>query len=193
MEDREPGVSVSVGALVLAAGAGRRMGRGPKALLLDDGVTFLERCVGLLRGAGCDPIWVVVRPDAPELLRLATSLPVRVVMNEDPERGMFSSVQAVLKEALGSQPEGFVVQPVDHPHVRVDTVRLVARVIDRQGWIVPRYMGRSGHPVGIGREVAMGLLDMPENCTLREALERVQARRVNIDVGDSGILENVNT
>ena len=193
MEDREPGVSASVGALVLAAGAGRRMGRGPKALLLDDGVTFLERCVGLVGGAGCDPIWVVVRPDAPELFRLATSLPVRVVMNEDPERGMFSSVRAAFKEVLGGQHRGFVVHPVDHPRVAMDTVRLITRVVDTYGWIVPRYKGRSGHPVGIGREVAKGLLDVPEHFTLREALERVQARRVNIDVADAGILENVNT
>ena len=193
MEDAKPGVVTSVSALVLAAGAGRRIGRGPKALLLDAGVTYLERCVALVTGAGCDPIWVVVRPDAPELIRLAKSLPVRVVVNEDPERGMFSSVQLVFQEALAAQPRGFVVHPVDHPRVAVDTVRLIARVVDTSDWIVPRYTGRSGHPVGIGRHVAKGLLNVPDHFTLRDALERVQARRVNIDVLDPGILENVNT
>lgn len=193
MEDHKPGITAAVSAVILAAGAGRRIGRGPKALLLDAGVTYLERCVALASEAGCDPIWVVVRPDAPELIRLARSLPVRVVVNEDPERGMFSSVQLAFKEALAAQPRGFVVHPVDHPRVAVDTVRLIARVVDTNDWIVPRYTGRSGHPIGIGRNVANGVLDAPDHFTLRDALECAQARRVNIDVLDPGILENVNT
>ena len=41
-----------VGAVVMAAGAGRRMGRRPKALLLRDGVPLIERTVRWLLASG---------------------------------------------------------------------------------------------------------------------------------------------
>ena len=49
-----------VAGLLLAAGAGRRMG-GPKSLLRDPrGVPYLDRSVGLLLDGGCDSVTVVL-------------------------------------------------------------------------------------------------------------------------------------
>ncbi len=51
---------MTVAGLLLAAGAGRRMG-GPKALLTHpDGVTWVARAAQVLRDGGCDPVLVVV-------------------------------------------------------------------------------------------------------------------------------------
>jgi molybdenum cofactor cytidylyltransferase len=143
-----------VGAIVLAAGAGRRIGRGPKALLSIDGVTFLERCVTTCREVGCEPVWVVVRPDFPELVALAASLPVQVVVNNDPERGMFSSVRCGLSNAISPNLERFVLYPVDHPRVSATTIRQISNALHSEAWVVPRFEGQSGHPIGIGIDVA---------------------------------------
>lgn len=182
-----------VGALILAAGAGRRIGMGPKALLVLDEVTFLEHCVRACRSGGCDPIRIVVRPNAPELLSLAASLADSVVLNPDPERGMFSSVQCGFQDAVLEVMRGFVVYPVDHPRVRSETVARVAAEVFDDAWVAPRFQGKPGHPIGIGVDSIRELQTLPDSFTLREALEHVGARRVDIDVQDPGIRENVNT
>ena len=164
---------------------------GPKALLVHDGVTFLEHCVRVCRKAGCGPIRVVVRPGVPKLHALALSLADMVVLNPDPERGMFSSVQCGLKDWI-LEP-GVVVHPVDHPFVSSISVTEVAASISGDAWVVPRFNGRSGHPIGIGADLVGGLLGLPDSTILRDALEHVSAKRVNIDVEDPGILGNVNT
>ena len=57
---------MSVAGLLLAAGAGRRMG-GPKSLLRDaHGVPFLDRAVGLLLDGGCATVTVVLGASAEE-------------------------------------------------------------------------------------------------------------------------------
>ncbi|MEO7235035.1 MAG: NTP transferase domain-containing protein, partial [Lapillicoccus sp.] len=62
-----PGPRVGV---VLAAGAGRRMGM-PKALVHEtDGTSWLVRAVGALTGSGCSPVVVVLGARADEARRL---------------------------------------------------------------------------------------------------------------------------
>ena len=182
-----------VGALILAAGLGRRIGMGPKALLMDDGMTFLERAVHTCRDGGVKPIRIVVRSGTPTLQRLAGSLGDAVVTNMDPERGMFSTVQCGFKDVDLEGMKGFVVYPVDHPRVRATTVADIASEMVKDGWIVPRFEGRPGHPIGIGAEIIRLLPDLPDWLTLREALEHAKAKRIHVNVMDSGILENVNT
>jgi CTP:molybdopterin cytidylyltransferase MocA len=59
-----------VAALLLAAGAGRRLG-GPKALLRDaDGTPWVERAARRLAAAGCHPVVVVVGARASEVAAL---------------------------------------------------------------------------------------------------------------------------
>lgn len=52
--------------LLLAAGAGRRMG-GPKALVEIDGVPMVRRALAVLRDGGCAPLLVVVGAAADEV------------------------------------------------------------------------------------------------------------------------------
>ena len=89
-------------AIILAAGAGRRMGGRPKALLAIDGATFLERVARTCREAGAGRIVVVTRAEPPEIGRLARSLDAVTVVNRQPERGMFSSVRLGIAAAIRS-------------------------------------------------------------------------------------------
>lgn len=173
------------------------MGNRPKAMLVIDGETFLARAVGRCRQAGCDPVWMVIRPGAPDLAALAASLPGFPTVNSDPERGMFSSVQCGLAAAFATdaEPEGFLIHPVDHPAVRVDTLALVIgqlRAAGPEAWVVPRFAGRGGHPVGVGRDTARALLAAPAESSLRRALRSSGYPRGDLDVYDPGILANLN-
>jgi len=146
--------------LLLAAGAGRRMG-GPKALLrARDGVSFLDRAVLALTEGGCDTVTVVLGAAAAEArTMLATAADpgggphVDVVVAEDWEEGMGASLRAGLAALAGSAAPAVVVTLVDLPDVGADVVRRVVAVGAGRGSLVrASYDGRPGHPVLLGRD-----------------------------------------
>jgi CTP:molybdopterin cytidylyltransferase MocA len=140
----------AVAGLLLAAGAGRRLGR-PKALVELDGRTLVERGAQLLLDAGCDPV-VVVLGAAADQARPHVPSRVSVVVAPDWVDGMGASLRAGL-EALASTPaRACVVALADQPRVGVDAVRrLVARVGDDAA--VATYDGRPRNPVLLDRTV----------------------------------------
>ncbi len=88
-------MKTSVAAIVLAAGASRRLGQ-PKQLLMHGGETLLARSIRLANEAGAGRVLVVVGAQ-PELSRPAVALEsVKLVMNETWEQGIASSIRAGL-------------------------------------------------------------------------------------------------
>lgn len=173
-----------IGAVILAAGAGRRMGGVPKALLEIEGRTFLDRAVETSRLAGADPVVVVAAP--------GVDLGLDALVNPDPARGMFSSVQIGIDALLAIGVDGVLIFPVDHPHVAVDTVRALLDASQGAGWTRPVHHGRAGHPIVIGRDAARALLDADPGAQLREALRAAGFTPRDVVVDDPGVVSNVN-
>lgn len=144
--------------LLLAAGAGRRMG-GPKALVRPDpaGPTLLETALGRLFGAGLERVVVVLGAAAGETLPLALSLHAETVVADDWEEGMGASLRAGLAH-LDTDPDATVgaalVTLVDLLDVRADVHRRVlAAGGDGPGALArATYDGVAGHPVLLGRD-----------------------------------------
>ena len=174
-----------IGAVVLAAGAGTRMGR-PKAGLIvpGTGATFLDTVLATLDAAGVAAVRVVVAPDA------AGSLAGEVV-NPDPSRGMLSSVQAGLR-ALPAATEAVLLWPVDHPLVSAATVRaLVDRFrADAPPVVVPVHGGRRGHPALFAARVIPELLAADPSRGAR-AVVLAHADRVELPVADRGVVQDI--
>lgn len=141
-----------VAGLLLAAGAGRRMGM-PKALVDD----WLVRSIDVLRDGGCDDVLVVLGAAAEEARAL---LPAdqRVVVAEDWDEGMGASLRVGLA-ALGSEAEAAVVHLVDLPDVGADVVARVVSTGSTAGLARAAYAGVPGHPVLIGREHWAGVIE----------------------------------
>src|SRR5690625_6194948 len=85
--------SAAVG-LVLAAGAGRRLGLNAKALLRSGGATLAERSVRVLRSGGCEPVLVVLGAQAEELSPLVSAAGAKAVVNAHWASGLASSFRA---------------------------------------------------------------------------------------------------
>lgn len=182
---------MSITAVILAAGASRRMGGSPKALLELQGETYLARITRTARAAGATNVLVVAGPPHGERVRARLPVGAAVLWNPDPGRGMFSSVQA----GVAGLPRGTLsalVWPVDQPLVREDTVR---RVLAAQpGRIaIPRYQGRGGHPVRIPVACFGPLLALPAEATLKDLIDRQAALRVDVDVEDEWVVQDVDT
>jgi CTP:molybdopterin cytidylyltransferase MocA len=158
---------VSTAGLLLAAGAGRRMGR-PKALLRDgEDVPFLDRAVGMLLESGCETVTVVLgaaADDARLLLNEAgwTADPsVDVVVADDWEEGMGASLRRGLTALHDGSADAALVMLVDLPDVHAGVLRRVldtAQEPPASALVRTTYAGRPGHPVLLGRQHWAGVV-----------------------------------
>lgn len=131
--------------LLLAAGAGSRMGR-PKALV--EG--WLLRAVGSL--ADCDDVVVVLGAAANEARALLEGEEVTIVVARDWADGMGASLAAGIG-ALPHRTLRCLVTLVDLPDVGRDVVRrLLEQPVAADVLARAAYDGRPGHPVLLGRE-----------------------------------------
>jgi CTP:molybdopterin cytidylyltransferase MocA len=133
-----------IAGLVLAAGAGTRLGR-PKAEVLLGGRRLLDRAIELLHAGGCEDVIAVVRTDS------ISADNARLIVNPDADSGMASSLRAGLA-ALHPDTEAVLITLVDLPGVRPAEIRSAL------GWyrngasiIVTRRAGQRSHPVLISR------------------------------------------
>lgn len=142
--------------LLLAAGAGRRMGR-PKALVHDERGSWLARAVATL--TCCDTVTVVLGAGADEAVPLLDPFDVNVIMATDWADGMGSSLATGLRALKRGEATRAVVHLVDLPDVGADVVRRVlAHPGGAESLARATYLTTPGHPVLIGRDHWTGVL-----------------------------------
>jgi molybdenum cofactor cytidylyltransferase len=145
-------VATGCAALILAAGRGSRFGGG-KMLALINGQPMLQHVLDAAASAGLEPVVVILGADADSIERTVAWRQERRVVNQDPDRGLSSSLAMGLKE-LADQ-ERVLVMLGDQPFVTPENLSLIAaspRDPDRP-IVVPRYSdGKPGNPVLIERE-----------------------------------------
>jgi CTP:molybdopterin cytidylyltransferase MocA len=145
--------------LLLAAGAGRRMGK-PKALVTDERGPWLVRGVEILRAGGCRRVTVVLGAEAARAGALLTDPDVAVTVADDWAEGMGASLRAGLRSLEGSDEDGVVVSLVDLPDL---VPEVVTRVIEAGSGPAAlsraTYDGSPGHPVLLGRDHWDGVIE----------------------------------
>lgn len=112
--------------VILAAGEGRRLGHGPKALVRLGGTTLVERQLAVARAVG-DPVVIVLGAGAQTVVDHTDLTAATVVVNPDWARGMASSYAAGVTAAAGTGAESIMIMLVDQPGLHRAVVdRLVA-------------------------------------------------------------------
>ena len=151
-----------ISGILLAAGESRRMGS-PKALLPYQGQTFLERICTAFFDAGVEELVVVLGAWEDKLRPALPRHPsLRTVVNPHYTQGQLSSLVCGLG-ALSPDSEAAVVNLVDHPLIRTETIAaLIASFrTDPLPIIIAAHQGKRGHPVLFSRQVYAELLAAP--------------------------------
>jgi len=180
-------------AVLLAAGAGRRMG-GPKALLRIGGESFLAHGAKTLARPGVARVVAVLGHHAARVAAEAGA-PPGVALTENPryEVGMLSSILRGIDEAERLAADAVLLHPVDHPLVDPATVDRVVAALEQGAVIaVPTHDGRRGHPGGFARAAWAALRAAPAGRGARAVLADHPAWVVHVP-GDARCVVGIDT
>jgi len=150
-----------VGAVLLAAGAGARLGHRPKSLLELDGVPLIRRQLIALLDASVDEVVVVLGHHADLIEPAVMAFPVTLVRNAQPDEGQVSSQRLGLA-ALAGKLGAVIVALADQPLVNAqDITSLIAAFQARPpgtSVVYPSVNGERGNPVMFTAEVREQIL-----------------------------------
>ncbi len=179
--------------LVLAAGAGRRLGQ-PKALVRGgDGTPWVARAAETLQAAGASAVYVVIGAEGETVRRLVPA-GCAVVEAPDWDEGMGASLRAGLSQVMLERPDdiGVLVMLVDTPDVSEPVVRRLLVEAGPDTLARAAYDGVPGHPVLIGREHWTGVIEVARGDS--GARDYLADNRVDqLECGDLGSGRDVDT
>jgi CTP:molybdopterin cytidylyltransferase MocA len=141
---------MTIGAVLLAAGAGRRMGGRPKALLELGGVPLVLRQLIALSDAGVDELVIVLGHHAEQILPVIEHFPLTVVHNPRPEDGQVSSQRLGLA-ALNPRLDAALIALADQPLINEQDITSLIGAFKKRpegtAVVVPRVAGQPGNPI----------------------------------------------
>jgi len=178
-------------AIILAAGESRRMGR-PKQLLPFGDRTMLECVIDAFQTPRVDEIRVVLGYKADEIATKIARTSCKIVVNDRWQQGMFTSMQAGLRELPG-KTKIVMIAICDQPRLKRKTVDTLIEKFerDRHKILIPSYNGRQGHPPLLRAEYAKEILTMDEPLTLKHFYGEHADDIERLVVEDEGVLVDI--
>jgi CTP:molybdopterin cytidylyltransferase MocA len=152
-------------------------------------MTLVEHSVALFSRLG--KVLVLCHPDLRGSLA-GLALPAELLVNPNPEWGMFSSVHLGIGRLAGG--EGVFVLPVDCPLVQERTLKLLiasAQAKPQCAVHVPVFAGKRGHPVLLMRAAFNPILAQEPTAIFSTVLATIPVAEVQVE--DPAVLLNVNT
>lgn len=163
-----------IGAVLLAAGEGRRMGGVAKPLIRLQGVPLISRHLVALSGAGVDEVVVVTGHARHAIEEQMRSFPVSLAHNAAHAEGQEGSVRVGLAALNGSFDAVFVV-PSDQPLIAAgDLTELIGVFKKRRAGhiVVPFVDGQRGNPILLDEVALAQILDSGTNLGCRHLIDR---------------------
>jgi len=162
---------MTIGAVLLAAGAGSRMGGRPKALLELGGVPLVLRQLIALSGAGVDELVIVLGHHAERIMPVIEHFPVTLVQNPRPDDGQVSSQRLGLA-VLNPNVEAVLVALTDQPLINEQDITSLIGAFKKRpegtSLVVPRVGGQPGNPVIFSAAVREQILAGESNVGCRQ-------------------------
>ncbi|CAD7044985.1 4-diphosphocytidyl-2C-methyl-D-erythritol kinase [Pseudorhizobium endolithicum] len=180
--------TISIGALLLAAGQSRRMGGSGSHKLLStfEGEPLVRRSAKRLLAAGLAPVVAVTGHRRGDIEAAFDELALTVVFNPDYESGMASSLQAGLSLPALNRCDGVVVMLADMPAVTADHLRrMMAAFRKAGGQAVVRavHEGKRGNPVILPKSTFPDVQSLRGDVGARAVIENCGLPTVDVEIG----------
>lgn len=194
-EGRTAALKERTGAVVLAAGQSRRMGK-PKLLLpWRGGRTVIEQVVQTLLDAGIQTIVVVVGSQRDLVEKALRNYPIKAIFNDRfAETEMITSLQLGLQQ-FDQEVDATLIVLGDQPTIQVDAVRDVvdSYLSGVRDLVVPSYQMRRGHPWLVSRSFWPEILSMPAMSSMREFLNQHADKIFYVLVDSPVVIQDMDT
>ncbi|CAK0780811.1 molybdenum cofactor cytidylyltransferase [Gammaproteobacteria bacterium] len=180
-----------IAGILLAGGYSRRFGADKLLHPFPDGTPIALASAKRLVQA-CPWSISVLRPEQAELRRCLMDAGISVQIDRAPEGGLGKC----LARAIQATPEarGWVIALADMPFLMCSTLQAVALALQNgSGIVVPRYLGRQGHPVGFSKEFFKELSQLQGDKGARCIIESHSSSITFLDVEDPGIHQDIDT
>ncbi|MDR2371418.1 MAG: nucleotidyltransferase family protein [Treponema sp.] len=175
-------------AVLLASGFSRRFGNKDKLLADFRGKALARHTLDLVSGLGCfRGIFFVAAAEG--VINLASGLPVTIVRNKHPERGMRESVRLGL-EAAGNSGY-YMFFPCDQPLLDAGTVMRILEARKPDCIVEPRRGGKPGNPCVFSAAFRAELLSLEEGGRPRDVKARHPEALVPVEIPDPLALADI--
>lgn len=168
----------------------------PPAAGQGSGETFLSAAIRSLSRT-TEFVVVVVGKNEAVLVPIIYAHGASLVVNPDPSRGQFSSLQVGLREVLNHGRDAAMVTLVDRPPVNSATIQTLHDAFgaaDQNTWaVIPEFSGKHGHPYLVGREMIEAFLRVPATSVARDIEHQHQQHIQYVRVDDPLVALNINT
>ncbi|MFN2237660.1 MAG: NTP transferase domain-containing protein [Anaerolineales bacterium] len=183
-----------IGAVVLAAGLSRRMGR-PKMTLPWQDTTVIGRVVSVLLDACIEDVLVVTGGARRDVENVLVGLPVSTIFNPDYRNGEMMQSLRVGLNALHNEINAAMVVLGDQPQIELDVVKSILSAYKRGHHIivVPSFQYRRGHPWLVDRALWDVLLNENAISTMRQFLNQFGKQIHYVDVSTASIFQDLDT
>ena len=111
---------------------------------------------------------------------------VKLIINENYEKGMFSSVKTGVKFVVSEQ---FFITPGDYPFITTSICNSLLKA--NKAFVIPSFNKRGGHPLLLSHSCIEELLSESDEGNLKDFLKRLPVEYVNLL--DDGIMYDLDT
>ncbi|MFQ5334795.1 MAG: NTP transferase domain-containing protein [Flavobacteriales bacterium] len=181
-------------AIILAAGAAKRMHYPKPWLRFDRDSSFLSKIIEAYNAFGCGEVIAILNEENSgarwnkELDKLPEN--TCVVINHQPAKGRFYSLQLGVRQLQNA--EFCFIHNVDNPFINTGTLSPIYREKIAEGYASPVYKGSGGHPILIGKKIISDIHSATaDNSNLRTFLKPYLCK--NVKMRDDAVLRNINT
>ena len=172
---KSTGKDKSIGIIVLAAGASRRMNES-KQLLSFRGKTLLRRAAQTAVASIYKPVVVVLGANFERAAAEIEDLPLEIVFNENWEDGLSSSIKAGIEKLLEIAPgaAALVITLADQPLVTAQHLNLFAEKFAQSNFpiVAAAYYETLGVPALFSREVFDDLCELSGDHGAKPVIEK---------------------
>ncbi|MFP4226922.1 MAG: NTP transferase domain-containing protein [Desulfobacterales bacterium] len=183
-------MAAELGAILLAAGASKRMGKIKQLLPVRD-EPAVRFCIRQMLDAGIESIVVVLGAERDKIRPVIADLPVGIALNLRLKSHMAESVSKGLTQMPGSVT-GIMVALCDHPLVSAQTYAALAACHYKapDQILLPVYQDRGGHPTVFPRMLCSAV---DRGIALNRVVHANPDRVCRIPINDPGIVQDMDT